>query len=286
MSEHVEGFVTASGGQQFWQGWLPDGEPVGVVMIAHGYAEHGGRYAHVAERLTDAGYAVYAPDHRAHGRSEGQPRSNFGRLTHVVTDFDSFVRQTATKHDGLAVFLIGHSMGSMVVLYYLTGVACSPYAVRGAVLSGSGVDITVGSPVQRFAAKVLSALAPNLGVIKPLDSDHVSRDPVTRAAYETDPLNYRGKVLARVGGEAFASAAVVSPLLSSLDVPLLVMHGSGDMIASASGARTVVEQVSSRDATLKVYDGLYHEIYNEPEREAVLDDVVAWLDARTRSTSH
>lgn len=285
MSHHVEGYVGGSGGQQYWQGWLPDGEPVGVVVIAHGYAEHGGRYAHVADRLNAAGYAAYAPDHRAHGRSVGQPRSNFGRLAHVVTDFDAFVRSTAARYDGLPVFLIGHSMGAMTVLHYLTGAACTPYSVRGAVLSAPPVDLAVGSRAQRLAAKVLSRIAPDVGVLKPLDVDLVSRDPETRLAYDTDPLNYRGKVLARVGGEAFAAAGAVTPRLPELDLPLLVMHGSADEVASLSGSRAVAEQVSG-DVTLKVYDGLYHEIYNEPEREAVLDDVVAWLGTRNSPASH
>lgn len=281
MTRRIEGrFTRAAGGQIYWQGWLPEREVSGVIVIAHGYAEHSGRYAHVAKRLVAAGYAAYALDHWGHGRSEGV-RSNIGRISQAVDDLDVFVRHRAAEHSGAPVFLLGHSMGAMISLMYVTA---RPAPLRGLILSGAPVDLSVGTTAQRFIARLLSALAPNLGVLPPLDASLVSRDPAVVAGYDTNPLNYRGRILARTGGEAFAAVERIADRLAHVRLPLLVMHGTGDRIAAPSGARLIAQRASSKDVTLKLYDGLYHEILNEPEKDRVLDDVVTWLNARAGSS--
>lgn len=274
MSEsHVDGrFAGAAGGQIYWQGWVPEGEAAGVVVLVHGLAEHGGRYAHVGRRLAAEGYASYVADHRGHGRSDGV-KGNIDRMSDVVTDLETMIRSAAGRHPGASLFLFGHSMGGLVALSYLVG---RPAELRGAILSASALDIDAGPAVQRRAARVLSAVAPNLGVIQ-LDATAVSRDPEVVRAYDADPLNYRGKTRVRTGAEMLAAIEGVKAGLGSLTLPLLILHGTADRLTAPSGSRLLADRAGSADVTLKLYDGWYHELHNEPEQETVFADIVRWL---------
>lgn len=279
MTKHVEGyFLGASIGQIFWQGWVPEDEaPVAaVVVIVHGIAEHSGRYAQVGERLASGGYASYAVDHRGHGRSEGG-RANINRMSEVVADLDQLIRLSRARHEGKPVYLLGHSFGGLVALDYVTSRDVDG-TLSGLILSGPLLESGAASTGQRLAAKVLSAVLPNLGVLK-LDATAVSRDPAVVADYDSDPLNYRGKLKARTGGEMLDAMIRVKVLLSTLKLPMLVLHGTADRLTDPAGSRLIAEGAGSPDVTLKLYDGLYHEVFNEPEKDAVLGDVIEWLRA-------
>jgi alpha-beta hydrolase superfamily lysophospholipase len=274
VTQHVEGtFRGSAGGSVYWQKWEPD-QARAVVVLSHGLAEHSGRYAHVAERLTAAGYAVYALDHWGHGRSEGT-RANVDRFAHLRTDLETLLSQARGEHPGRPVFLLAHSLGGLIALDLLVCRGAS--GLRGLVLSGAAVDPSIGSPVERALAPVLSALVPNLGVTE-LPADAVSRDPEEVRKYREDPLNYHGKVRARTGAETLQATRRVTSGVGRLDLPVLVMHGTEDRLVSPAGSKLVAERIGSTDKTLTLYDGLYHEIFNEPERDRVLDDVVGWLD--------
>lgn len=272
MSEHVEGGFTGRGaGRISWQGWVPDAV-AGVVVISHGLAEHGGRYAHVGERFAAEGFATYVADHRGHGRSAGT-RANINRMSELVTDLDTMISTAARRHPDVPVFLFGHSMGGLVALSYATG---NPAKLRGLVLSAAALDIAQGWPLERVIASVLSAVAPNAGVLR-IDSADLSRDPEVGRAYDADPLTYRGKIRSRTGAEMLAAANAVMSRLDRLTMPLLVMHGTADRITRPTGSQLVADRAGSSDVTLTLYDGWYHELHNEPERDTVLTDVVRWL---------
>jgi alpha-beta hydrolase superfamily lysophospholipase len=274
MTEQVEGaFAGASGGRIHWRGWVPPQPPKGVVVIVHGLAEHGGRYTHVADHLAAHGYASYTHDHHGHGRSAGT-RGNIDRMSHVVTDLETMIRSAAGRHADAPLFLYGHSMGGLIALVYATG---TPAQLRGLILTGAAVHIPVGSGLERVAARLLSALAPNLGT-RQLDATLVSRDPAVVRDYDSDPLNYRGKIRARSGAEMLRAADELPAKLGRLTLPLLLLHGSLDGLTSPSGTGLVADRVSSSDLTVKIYDGLYHEVHNEPEKDTVLGDIVRWLD--------
>ncbi len=274
MSRHVEGaFTGVAGGRIFWRGWIPD-SPVGVVVISHGVAEHSGRYEHVGNRLADNGFATYAFDHRGHGKSEGN-RSNIDRMSSVVADLGTMIGVADENYPSLPVFLLGHSMGSLISLQYVTG---SPADLRGLIVSAPAVDIAVGNVVLRTVAPILSNILPNLGALQ-LDSSMVSRDPEVVRNYDSDPLNFRGKLPARTGAEIMTTAQAIKERLPRLKIPVLILQGTADALISPNGAQIVADNAASKDLTLKLYDGLYHEVFNEPEKETVLDDVVAWLKA-------
>jgi len=271
---HDEGRFAGALGETYWQAWTPDSDPRAVVLLVHGAAEHTGRYVGLASQLVDAGYAVYGLDHHGHGKSAGK-QGNLGRMSGVAADLDS-LRGIAQAHPDTPVFVLGHSLGGLITLDYL--VTRGQDGLAGAVLSGAAVDPAVGSAVERAMAPVLSALVPNLPIVD-LGADNISRDPEVVAAYRADPLVYNGKVRARTGAEVLKAISRVSAGLPTLTLPVLVLHGSEDKLAAPSGGRLVHDTIGSTDKTLTIYDGLYHEIFNEPEKDDVIADVITWLDA-------
>ena len=261
--------------QIYYQAWLPDGEPQAALLIVHGLAEHGGRYAHVARRLVSAGYAVYALDLIGHGRSEGARAyvRRFSDFTHTVAACLDLVFE---GQPGKPVFLLGHSLGATIA-------ACCfldrPSGLAGGVLSGVSVRMPDNvTPATILVAKALSVLVPKAPV-QALEAQWISRDPAVVQAYVTDPLVYTGRICARTGIELLKAQQRILAEASRVKLPVLMVHGSDDRLCPLDGARPFYEAIASTDKTLQVYDGLYHEVYNEPERDQVLGDVVAWLEA-------
>jgi lysophospholipase len=255
--------------------WLPDGLPKAVVLLAHGYAEHAGRYGHVAKRLTDAGYAVYAIDHWGHGKSDGRPGfvPRFSAFTDGLAELLTLVE---VNHGDTPRLLLGHSMGGLIATLFLIE---RQSAFVAAALSGPA--IVPGAPPSRFTiwiSRFLSRFFPRLGVLA-LDANGVSRDPAVVAAYLADPLVYTGKIGARLGKEFMDAMAAAQAGAPKITLPILLQHGEKDSLAAVAGSQYLFDHVGSADKTLKIYPGLFHEIYNEPEQAAVLGDLVGWFDA-------
>ncbi len=247
------------------------------MVISHGLAEHIGRYEYLAGRLVAAEYAVYAVDHRGHGRSGGPDRANIGRFDDVVTDLGTFVGRAQREHPGTLAVLLGHSMGGLVALGCALRYA---KALRGLVLSAAALapGEAVSAP-KLLMARLLSLVAPNTGVLV-LPSSAVSRDPAVVAAYERDPLVFHGSIPARTVVELLSAMQSVSARAPELSLPVLVQHGTADRLVPLSAVRPVYQQLGNpRQRTLKIYEGLFHEVYNEPERERVIDDLIRWLEA-------
>jgi len=273
---HTEGTFEGIGGIEiFWQAWEPAGEVKAVVVLAHGVSEHSGRYAHVGEALAGSGYALYALDHRGHGRS-GRPKGRIDRLDNAVADLLTFTELAHGKHPQLKTFLLGHSMGGLIACVYALE---HPDTIDGLLLTGPAVSIEMVSSAELTVAKLLSELVPNLRLTK-IEADAISRDPAVVQAYLDDPLVDNGRIEVRLGGEIVKGAEALPDRLSELRMPLLLLHGGDDQLTSPSGSKLVYEGSSSDDKTLEIYDGLYHEILNEPEQDRVIADIVAWLDDR------
>jgi alpha-beta hydrolase superfamily lysophospholipase len=263
----------------FWQAWVPAGSTAGAVVVVHGAAEHGGRYAFVAEQLGSAGYATYALDHRGHGRSHG-PRALIDRFDHLVEDLRLFVSRVAREHDGRRPFLLGHSLGGAVAL---TLAIRSGSDVAGVAVSGPAVATEAVPFAVKAAAGVLSFVAPRLPVLR-IDASAISRDPEVVRAYEHDPLNHTYRLPARTLAEVMRSMDRMPRVVGTLRTPLLLLHGSEDRLCPPAGSEMVHSLATSPDKTLKIYDGLYHEIFNEPERAQVIGDLVGWIVERTPLT--
>ena len=266
-------FTGAQGRQIVVHTWLPEGTPRDQVVIAHGYAEHAGRYDAVARFLTARGFAVHALDHHGHGKSQGA-RAVIERFAQADADIDTLVDKVRTVSGLATVKLIGHSMGGSLALNYALDHQAK---LSGLVLSGPAIGGALPT-LQRWFLALLSAIAPRAGTIA-LDGNAVSRDPAVVADYLADPLVYRGKVPARTAHEIYRAIASYPARVGALAVPCLLMHGDADTLVSAVDAAPLFQRIASADKTIRIWPGLFHEIFNEPEREEVLALTAEWLQA-------
>ena len=266
-------FDGARGRRIFTQSWLPEGAPRDQVVIAHGYAEHSGRYEAVARFLTGRGFAVHALDHHGHGRSEGA-RAVIERFAQADADIDTLIDRVRAESGQATVKLIGHSMGGSLALNYALG---HQDKLSGLVLSGPAIGGRLPT-LQRWLLALVSAIAPRTGMIS-LDANAVSRDPAVVAAYVADPLVYRGKGPARTAHEMFRAIGSYPARVGALSVPCLLMHGDADALVSAVDAAPIFARIASPDKTVRIWPGLFHEIFNEPERAEVLALTAGWLEA-------
>jgi alpha-beta hydrolase superfamily lysophospholipase len=272
---HQEGtFKGVRNASIYYQCWLPEGESRAVLLIVHGLAEHSGRYMNVVNYFVPLGYAVYGVDHVGHGKSSGTRVyvERFEDYTDTLkTYFDMVRRWQADK----PICLVGHSMGGLIGAVYLLSHQAE---LTGAVLSGPAVKIhgTV-SPAAICVGNVISVLMPKLGLIG-LEAEGVSRDPGVVRAYVSDPLVCRGKVTARLSAELVKAVRLVTAKATKITLPILIVQGGADKLVDPKGAQMLYDAVSSADKTIKIYDGFYHEVFNEPEHDRVLGDVKAWLE--------
>ena len=260
----------------YYQCWLPDGEPRAALLIVHGLAEHSGRYMNVVDHLVPLGYAAYSLDHFGHGKSEGT-RVYVERFTDYTDTLKRYFDMVRQWQPGKPAFLLAHSLGALIGAAYLLD---HQAGLAGAVLSGPAVKVprnVTGTTI--FMGKLLSTLLPRTGLLG-LEAAGICRDPAVVTAYTSDPLVCKGKTTARLAAEMLAAMQRVGAEAAKITLPLLLLQGSADRIVDPSGAQMLYDAVGSRDKTIKVYDGLYHEVFNEPEREQVLQDVQAWLDRR------
>jgi alpha-beta hydrolase superfamily lysophospholipase len=251
-------------GRLYYRWWRPDGPTRAHVVIAHGFAEHSGRYEHVAAALTGAGYSAWAPDHRGHGHSEGE-QANIESVGAAVSDLDLFVDEVRGEEPNGPLYLLGHSMGGLIATAYTED---HQERLSGLALSGPLLHVAPGLVELADLEEI-----PDLGL-----ADAVSSDPAVVQAYKDDPLVYQGpppREFLRAAGEVDG----VLDRLGELTLPLLIMHGSADALVSPQALRDVVAGVKSEDLTARLWPGLWHEIFNEPQQGAVLAFLTAWLDA-------
>jgi acylglycerol lipase len=273
---HLEGRLTGVGGLRiYWQAWLPELDPRAAVVIAHGAGEHSNRYLHVAVRLLADGHAVYAIDHRGHGRSEGS-RALIDRIANTATDLDALVVLAAARHPGAPIFVLGHSMGATIALSYALR---HQKRLAGMILSGPLALLPPTPAPLRIAARLLSAAAPRMPLIE-IDPALLSRDPEVVAAYRSDPLVHHGKLPARTLAEIAGAIESFPEAVRSIKLPTLIAYGADDGLCPPAGSVMLGERIGADDKTVCRYPGLYHEIFNEPEHERVLDQVCGWLSAR------
>jgi alpha-beta hydrolase superfamily lysophospholipase len=266
---------SADGTELFWRGYVP-ADARAVVVVAHGLGEHSGRYQNVVDELVPRRFAVYALDHRGHGRSDG-PRAYVQHLSLVVDDFEMFRAHVCARHPGAPRFVLGHSFGGLVVLAHATE---HPNSAEGIVLSGpasASAGRTSFATVARY--RVLGWVAPRRGVLY-IDPALVSRDANVVEAYRADPLVHHGAVPARTVAEMRARARRLPREVSRVETPMLLMHGGADQVVPPDATRLLATRVGSRDLEVRIFDDMYHEIFNDPERAAVLGCAATWLDQR------
>ncbi len=267
-------FEGNDGGKRYYRGWTLSGKTSGTVVVAHGYAEHGDRFAELAAQLNTAGFDVWAHDHYGHGQSEGK-RADVPRFELFIEDTDLFISSIVTAGSPAPLFLYGHSMGGAIALLYAIQ---HQERLKGLLLSGPIVRPGAqSSSFDRTMASILSRIVPGLQYL-PFDPYLLSRDPHVVQAYIQDPLVYSGKMKIGLGYQFLRAEELLSDAaLKSLTLPVLLMHGGDDQTVLPLNSKAVDQLISSEDKTRHVFDGMYHEIHNEPGKQEVFDLVTSWL---------
>lgn len=275
-----EGEFTGQGGVRlYWRAWLPEGDVQTVLIVAHGYGEHGGRYGSVVDFLVPRGVAIYALDHRGHGRSGG-PRGHVGRFGELVADLHAFRVRVEHEEAAKPLFLLGHSLGGLIVARYLLTHASG---LAGAALSSPALRLVERPPRRRrWLAKALSFAAPRTSWETDLRPELLSRDPAVGRAYAADPLVHR-RASARFFVELERAMRDLDERAAEIRLPMLVLQAGDDRLVEPRAAEEFARKVGSPATEVHVYPGLFHEIFNETEKETPLADLGRWLEARLES---
>lgn len=279
-TERREELRTADGITLSTATWEPP-SPKAVVLLAHGHAEHLGRYQYVIAALTARGYLVVGQDHRGHGRSDGI-RALAMRFDDYIDDFHLLAGRTRTRYPELPQIVLGHSMGGLIAARYALAWQSDMAAL---VLSGAAFIIDDGVPGWQLAmARLVSKVWPTAPVPRD-DSDTLSSDPQVRRAFRADPLNCNGKTRVRTAVEMSQAGADALHRAGSFTIPLLIMHGANDTLTSPRGSERFFASANSQDKTLRVWPEMKHEIFNEVDRETVIAYTLNWLDDRFSKAS-
>ncbi|UJR82822.1 alpha/beta hydrolase [Sandaracinus amylolyticus] len=258
----------------FTRAWRPTGPARAVVVLVHGFKAHGGLYEWTGTQLAKRGFAAYALDLRGHGRSEGA-RLWVESFQKYLDDVDAVVSMARGREPGLPIFVLGHSAGGVISCGYvlehqdeLAGFVCESFAHE---IPAPDVALTL--------IKGLDRIAPGLHLLK-LEDEGFSRDPEFVARMKSDPLIERQGYPAHSVAELVrADERLKKGDFTEITLPILVIHGTADRVTRPSGSQRFEQMAGSRDKTLILYDGHYHDLLNDVGREQVLDDVVSWIVA-------
>ncbi len=275
LPEKIGTLTGADGVKIFYRQYPAEAERARMV-IAHGLGEHSGRYGNVVERLLPQGISAWVPDHRGHGQSEGK-RGHVLNFDQYLSDLRLSVELAGVDRPaGMKCFLLGHSMGGLIALHFAQKF---PQIIDGVIASSPALGMAIEIPgVKKVLGSFMSSIWPGLTMGNELDATKISHDPKVIRAYESDPLVH-DRVSARFFTEFLAAMETVHKRASSLKVPTLLQVAGDDHLVNAQSSVQFFEKLDLEDKTLYVYDGRYHEIYNEEEdlRRQVLKDLEDWL---------
>lgn len=283
MTNRTEGTYTAADGIQLRTlTWLPEGAPTGLVLLAHGLGEHGGRYDHVAAPLTAKGLAVRALDHRGHGRSGGL-RGHVQRFSELTRDVHGVLQAFRAEHPDLPAVLFGHSMGGLIALAF--HLDHPNHGLAGITVSNPALGVAFEPPKWKTSAgRLLSRLVPRLRLDNELDTAKLSRDPAVVSAYEQDPLVHR-LISTRLYTELTGTMDRVGAAAASVRLPTLWIIGASDGITDAKASEAFARSLPADQTTVKVWSATYHEPHNDLDREEVISTFVEWATDRLAATA-
>jgi len=268
---------THDGQQLFGRVWQPETQPKGVVNLVHGLGEHCGRYEHLAGAMVEAGFALVSFDLRGHGRSGG-PRGHFPSHEVVFEDIDGLLRESARRYTGVPSFLYGHSLGGNLVLNY--ALRRQP-GLAGVIATSPWLRLAFKPPALKVAlGRLMDKLFPRLTLPNGLNPADLSHDPAVVSAYVNDPLVH-DRLSARLGVEALENGLWALDHAAEFSLPLLLLHGGADRMTSAEASREFASRAGSR-CTLKIWEGMYHELHNEYGKDEVLSLIINWLERRAQ----
>ena len=264
---------SSDGLDMYARGWAPQGMPKAAIMLVHGHGEHVARYDHVAAALTEKGYAMLGFDLRGHGKS-GELRGHTPSYDVLMDDIASFSRQTDQRYAGLPRFLYGHSLGGNLVLNY--ALRRKP-DLHGVIATGPWLKLAFDPPASQVTlGRLLNGIAPGFTQHSKLNTQGLSHDQAVVTAYENDPLVH-DKISVRLFTAIYESGLWALDHAAEFPLPLLLMHGAADPITSAKASQEFAQKAGNK-VTLKVWDGMYHEIHNELAKAEVFNTMLTWLE--------
>ncbi len=259
--------------------WRPAGTPRAVMVLVHGFNAHSGYMAWPGEQFAARGLAAYALDLRGRGESEGE-RFYVEKFSDYLTDVNTLVSQARSEHPGLPIYLLGHSAGGVIATSYVLE---HQHEIAGLVCESFAFDVGLPHLVQ-LALEGVGHLAPHVHVFS-LHNEDFSRDPDAVARMNNDPLIAKESQPAETAAELLKAAERLKANMPAFTVPVLIIHGTADKATRPAGSQYFYDHAASADKTLRLYDGHFHDLLNDVDKEKVMSDVQAWLDARIPSAA-
>lgn len=273
--EITEKFIQASDGLKLYiRDWSDTQAARAVVVLLHGVGEHCQRYDQVAQRFCERGFQMLGYDRRGHGRSDGK-QGVIGSVDQLVADFSQVIALAKAENPGLPVFLYGHSLGALGVLYYALR---EKPAVKGIIATSPPLDSSTIPDQQKKLIRILEPILPHLAIPSKLDEKALSRDPAVIEAYRADTLVH-DKVSVRLGAHFVNAPQYIFEHIAEWHLPLYLAHGTEDRICPIQGSDLFALKVPV-PITYQRWDGLYHETHNEPEKEQVISAMLTWVEAQ------
>ena len=267
-------FEGVGGVKIFIRSWQPAGKPRAVMILIHGFNAHSAYFAWPAEQFSARGIACYALDLRGRGKSEGE-RFYVEKFSDYLGDVDRLVRLARSENPGLPVFVLGHSVGGVIAASYVFE---HQNEIAGLISESFAYD--VGLPdAASLLLKGISHLAPHLHVYT-LKNEVFSRDPEAVARMNNDPLIEKESQPAETSAEVLKASERLTENFPKFTVPVLILHGTADKATRPAGSQRFYDMAGSKDKTLKLYEGHFHDLLNDLDKEVVMADVQAWIDAR------
>ncbi|WP_322791631.1 alpha/beta hydrolase [Bellilinea sp.] len=252
--------------------WKPDQSPRGVIILVHGLGEHSGRYQHLAQLLNQHGYAVIASDHAGHGQTGGK-RGHVDSYECFFEELDTLLSRSRQNYPDLPIFLYGHSLGGSIILAYLLKRAPN---VAGAIVTSPGIKLVSDPGVMLVFGKILNRLVPSTALNNGLKLEGLSKDPKVIQAYKSDPLVHPW-ISARLAIQLIETGEWIRENGEQIQVPVLLLHGNADQLTAVEGSRELAEK-NRKYVTYIEWEGGYHELHNEPDKEQVFQVILKWLE--------
>ena len=254
--------------------WRPAGTPRAVMVLIHGFNAHSGYMAWPGEQFAARGLAVYALDLRGRGESQGE-RFYVEKFSDYLTDVNTLVSQARSEHPGLPIYVLGHSAGGVIATSYVFE---HQHEIAGLVCESFAFDVGLPHLVQ-LALEGVGHIAPHVHVFS-LHNEDFSRDPDAVARMNNDPLIAKESQPAETAAELLKAAERLKANMPTFTVPVLIIHGTADKATRPAGSQYFYDHAGSADKMLRLYDGHFHDLLNDVDKEKVMSDVQAWLDAR------
>lgn len=276
--KHLETSYQAPDGVKLYlQAWMPD-QPKASLLLIHGLGEHSSRYTKLVEGLVEMGMAVFTFDGRGHGKSDlNRPSAYFDSYLEYLDDIHALYGKVKAYVPEVPAFIFGHSMGGGLAVAY--ALKFKP-ETSGVILSAPAIKEAEGtSPVLVAVSGILNKIAPKLKALA-LDIEGISRIPEEVEKYKNDPLVYQGKIPVRTGYELLQMMRFIQSQANEFDFPFLILHGTADRLTNPAGSQLFFDASPSSDKTFKSFEGAYHELLNDSDRDEVLRDILDWVKGK------